>query len=186
MQLDRFTQRSREAIEAALRLAADRSHTEASPEHLLWALLDQPEGVVTKVVQRADVDLAALRTALGRALDARPTITAGAREPSSARELLDVLREAEREAGRMHDDYITTEHLLLTLAASQTPAGDALRSAGAARTPLQGAVDAVRGPHRVTDPNPEEKYQALERFGRDLTGAAREGRLDPVIGRDDE
>src|SRR3954453_23133591 len=69
MQLDRFTQRSREAIEAALRLAADRSHTEASPEHLLWALLDQPEGVVTKVVQRADVDLAALRTALGRALE---------------------------------------------------------------------------------------------------------------------
>jgi ATP-dependent Clp protease ATP-binding subunit ClpB len=186
MQLDRFTQRSREALEAALRLAADRRHTEATPEHLLWALIDQPEGIVTPVLKRLDADLAGLRRALGAALDGRPTITAGAREPSSARELLDILREAEREAGRMHDDYISTEHLLLALAASQTPAGDALRAAGAARTPLQGAVDAVRGPHRVTDANPEDKYQALEKFGRDLTAAAREGKLDPVIGRDDE
>src|SRR4051794_6728415 len=186
MQLDRFTQRSREAIEAALRLAADRSHTEASPEHLLWALLDQPEGVVTKVVQRAHVDVPALRVALGRALDARPTITSGAREPSAARELLDVLRDAEREAGRMHDDYISVEHLLLALAGSRTPAGDALRDAGAPRAKLQEVVEQVRGPHRVTDPNPEEKYEALDKFGRDLTGAAREGKLDPVIGRDDE
>src|SRR3954469_7582652 len=186
MQLDRFTQRSREAIEAALRLAADRSHTEATPEHLLWALLDQPEGVVTKVVQRADVDLAALRTALGRALDARPTITSGAREPSAARELLDVLRDAEREAGRMHDDYISVEHLLLALAGSRSPAGDALREAGAPRAKLQDVIEQVRGPHRVTDPNPEEKYEALDKFGRDLTTAAREGKLDPVIGRDDE
>jgi ATP-dependent Clp protease ATP-binding subunit ClpB len=186
MQLDRFTQRSREALEAALRLAADRRHTEATPEHLLWALLDQPEGIVAPVLKRAEADLASLRRDLGAALEARPTITAGAREPASARELLDVLREAEREAGRLHDDYISTEHLLLALAASQTPAGDALRAAGAARTPLQGAVEAVRGPHRVTDPNPEDKYQALDKFGRDLTGAAREGKLDPVIGRDDE
>src|SRR3954453_13742415 len=186
MQLDRFTQRSREAIEAALRLAADRSHTEASPEHLLWALLDQPEGVVTKVVQRADVDLAALRTALGRALDARPTITSGAREPSAARELLDVLRDAEREAGRMHDDYISVEHLLLAMAGSRTPAGAALGNPGAPRARLQEVVEQVRGPHRVTAPNPEEKYEALDKFGRDLTGAAREGKLDPVIGRDDE
>jgi ATP-dependent Clp protease ATP-binding subunit ClpB len=186
MQLDRFTQRSREALEAALRLAADRRHTEAMPEHLLWALLDQPEGIVAPVLKRAEADLAAVRRAVGAALDAQPTITAGAREPSSARELLDVLREAEREAGRMHDDYISTEHLLLALAASQTPAGDALRGAGAPRAKLQGAVEAVRGPHRVTDPNPEDKYQALEKFGRDLTSDAREGRLDPVIGRDDE
>jgi ATP-dependent Clp protease ATP-binding subunit ClpB len=186
MQLDRFTQRSREALEAALRLTADRRHTEATPEHLLWVLLDQPEGIVVPVLKRAEADMAAIRRDVGAALEARPTITAGAREPSSARELLDVLREAEREAGRMHDDYISTEHVLLALAASQTPAGAALRDAGAPRAKLQGAVDEVRGPHRVTDPNPEDKYQALEKFGRDLTGAAREGKLDPVIGRDDE
>jgi ATP-dependent Clp protease ATP-binding subunit ClpB len=186
MQLDRFTQKSREALEAALRLAADRRHTEASPEHLLRALLDQPEGIVVPVLTRVGADPAALRAALDATLDGRATVTAGAREPSTARELLDVLRDAEREAGRMHDDYISTEHLLLALAGARTPAGDALRDAGAARTPLQAAVDEVRGPHRVTDQNPEERYQALDKFGRDLTAAAREGALDPVIGRDDE
>jgi ATP-dependent Clp protease ATP-binding subunit ClpB len=186
MQLDRFTQKSREALEAALRLAADRTHTEAGPEHLLWALLDQPEGIVMPVLRNVGADVAAIRRDLGAALDALPTITAGAREPSSARELLDVLRDAEREAGRMHDDFISTEHLLLALASARTPAGDALRAAGAPRTPLQAAVEAVRGPHRVTDANPEDRYQALDKYGRDLTAAARENQLDPVIGRDDE
>src|SRR4051795_1925347 len=186
MQLDRFTQKSREAIEATLRLAADRGHTEASPEHLLWALLDETDGNVTPVLRGVGADLAAIRRDLGRALDAKATVTAGAREPATARELLDVLRDAEREAGRMHDDYISVEHLLLALAGSRTPAGDALRDAGAPRAKLQEVVEQVRGPHRVTDPNPEEKFGALERFGRDLTGAAREGKLDPVIGRDDE
>src|SRR3954451_465086 len=186
MQLDRFTQRSREALEATLRLAADRSHTEATPQHLLWALLDEPEGVVTKVVRRAEVDLGDVRRALGAALAAAPPIASGPRDPSTARELLDVLREAEREAGRMHDDYISVEHLLLALAASRGRAGDALRDAGAPRAKLADVIEQVRGPHRVTDPNPEEKYEALDKFGRDLTGAAREGKLDPVIGRDDE
>src|ERR671933_1002869 len=186
MKLDRFTQRSREALEAALRLAADRRHTEATPEHLLWALLDQPEGIVAPVLARAGADVGAAPRALGAALEDRPTVTAGAREPGTARELLDVLRDAEREAGRMHDDYISTEHLLLALASARTPAGQALRDHGAPRAALQEAVEAVRGPHRVTDPNPEEKYQALDRFGRDLTGEAREGKLDPVIGRDEE
>ena len=186
MQLDRFTQKSREAIEATLRLAADRSHTEATPEHLLWALLDQADGVVAPVLARVGADVAGIRRDVGRALDRLATVTAGAREPSAARELLDVLRDAEREAGRMHDDYISTEHLLLALASARTPAGEALREHGAARTPLHEAVESVRGPHRVTDPNPEDKYQALEKFGRDLTAAARDGKLDPVIGRDDE
>ncbi|MEA2280258.1 MAG: ATP-dependent Clp protease ATP-binding subunit ClpB, partial [Solirubrobacteraceae bacterium] len=186
MQLDRFTQKSREAIEATLRLAADRGHTEASPEHLLWVLLDEAGGNVAPVLRGVGADLASIRRDLGRALDARATVTAGAREPATARELLDVLRDAERESGRMHDDYISTEHLLLALASARTPAGDALRAAGAARTPLFEAVEAFRGPHRVTDPNPEEKNQALDKFGRDLTAAARDGKLDPVIGRDDE
>jgi ATP-dependent Clp protease ATP-binding subunit ClpB len=186
MQLDSFTHKSREAIEATLRLAADRHHTEATPEHLLWALLDQPDGIVTPVLQRVDADLAGVRRDLGRALDGLATVTAGAREPATARELLDVLRDAERESGRMHDDYVSTEHLLLALASARTPAGDALRGHGAARTPLHKAVEAVRGPHRVTDPDPEDKYQSLDKFGRDLTVAAREGKLDPVIGRDEE
>src|SRR4051794_35472774 len=118
MQLDRFTQKSREALEAALRLAADRRHTEASPEHLLWALLDQPEGIVSPARARGGADPAATPRDVPAARGQRPTVTAGAREPATARELLDVLRDAEREAGRMHDDYISTEHVLLALASA--------------------------------------------------------------------
>jgi ATP-dependent Clp protease ATP-binding subunit ClpB len=178
MQLDRFTIKSQEALQAAIRLAADRRNTEAAPEHLLLALLDQQEGIVSPVLRKVGADPGAIRSQAGGALDRLPTITAGAREPSTSRELLDVLRAAEREAGRLRDDYISTEHLLLALseAVDGLPAHDDIAT----------AIEQVRGPHRVTDQSPEEKYQALQRFGRDLTIEAEEGKLDPVIGRDDE
>ncbi len=178
MQLDRFTIKSQEALQQAIRLAADRSNTEAAPEHLLLALLDQQEGIVIPVLRKVGADPAAVRSEVGGALDRLPTITAGAREPATSRELLDVLRAAEREAGKLGDEYISTEHLLLALseAVEGLPSHDDILK----------AVEQVRGPHRVTDQSPEEKYQALQRFGRDLTAAADEGKLDPVIGRDDE
>ena len=178
MQLDRFTIKSQEALQAAIRLAADRRNTETAPEHLLLALLDQQEGIVGPVLRKVGADPAAVRSEVGGALDRLPTITAGAREPATSRELLDVLRAAEREAGKLTDEYISTEHLLLALseAVDGLPPHDDIAK----------AVEQVRGPHRVTDQSPEEKYQALQRFGRDLTQAADEGRLDPVIGRDDE
>src|SRR4051794_7374783 len=178
MQLDRFTIKAQEALQAALRIAADRRHTEAAPAHLLLALLEQPEGVVLPVLQKLGAAPEAIRREVNAALEALPTITAGAREPATSRELLDVLREAEREAGKLQDDYVSTEHLLLALSG----AVDGLPS----RDDILAAVESVRGPHRVTDQNPEEKYQALQRFGRDLTQAAEEGKLAPVIGRDDE
>src|SRR5256885_1719110 len=186
MQLDRFTTKSQEAIQAALSLAASRHHTETLPEHLLAVLLEQDEGVVRPVLRKLEAQPDAIRREVNTALDALPTITAGAREPASARELLDVLRAAEREAGRMRDDYISTEHLLLALADSSGRAGDALRAHGAGRDALAKATEEVRGAHRVTSQDPEDTFQALEKFGRDLTDEAREGRLDPVIGRDDE
>jgi ATP-dependent Clp protease ATP-binding subunit ClpB len=178
MQLDRFTIKSQEALQQAIRLAADRRNTEAAPEHLLLALLDQQEGIVGPVLRKVGADPAAVRSEVGGSLGRLPTITAGAREPSTSRELLDVLRAAEREAGKLGDEYISTEHLLLALseAVDGLPAHDDIAK----------AVEQVRGPHRVTDMNPEEKYQALQRFGRDLTQAADDGKLDPVIGRDDE
>jgi ATP-dependent Clp protease ATP-binding subunit ClpB len=178
MQLDRFTIKSQEALQAAIRLAAERRNTETAPGHLLLALLDQEEGIVGPVLRKVGADPAAVRSATGGALDRLPTITAGAREPATSRELLDVLRQAEREAGRMGDEYISTEHLLLALAEAVEglPEHDDIAT----------AVEQVRGPHRVTDQSPEEKYQALQRFGRDLTQAAEDGKLDPVIGRDDE
>src|SRR5919199_417062 len=176
MQLDRFTIKSQEALQAAIRLAAPRRNTETAPPHLLLALLDQEDGIVGPVLRKVGADPAAIRSQVGGALDRLPTITAGAREPATARELLDVLREAEREAGKLRDEYVSTEHLLLALA----------DRAGVDHDDLLKAVKSVRGPHRVTDQNPEEKYQALEKFGRDLTAAARDGKLDPVIGRDEE
>src|SRR5262245_13799891 len=178
MQLDRFTIKSQEALQQAIRLAADRSNTETAPEHLLLALLDQQEGIVNPVLRKVGADPAAVRSEVGGALDRLPTITAGAREPATSRELLDVLRAAEREAGKLQDDYVSTEHLLLALseAVDGLPKHDDI---------LQ-AIESVRGPHRVTDQSPEEKYQALQKFGRDLTAEADEGKLDPVIGRDDE
>src|SRR6201991_1464457 len=178
MQLDRFTIKSQEALQQAIRLAADRGNTETAPEHLLLALLDQQEGIVNPVLRKVGADPGAVRSEVGGALDRLPTITAGAREPSTSRELLDVLRAAEREAGKLQDEYISTEHLLLALseAVEGLPKHDEILA----------AVESVRGPHRVTDQSPEEKYRALEKFGRDLTQAAEDGKLDPVIGRDEE
>src|SRR5918996_4686415 len=178
MQLERFTIKSQEAFQQALRLAADRRNTEAAPEHLLIALLDQDEGIVVPVLRKVGAEPGAIRSEVGGRLDRLPTITAGAREPSTSRELLDVLREAKREAGKLGDEYISTEHLLLALSThvEGLPPHDEIAT----------AVEQVRGPHRVTDQSPEEKYQALQKFGRDLTQQADEGKLDPVIGRDDE
>src|SRR5215217_7026130 len=164
MQLDRFTIKSQEALQEAIKLAADRRNTEAAPGHLLLALLDQEDGIVGPVLRKVGADPAVIRSQAGGALASLPTITAGAREPVTSRELLDVLRAAEREAGKLQDEYISTEHLLLAL----SEAVDGLPS----HDEILEAVKSVRGPHRVTDQSPEEKYQALQRFGRDLTQAA--------------
>src|SRR4051794_13219821 len=182
MQLDRFTTKSQEALQAAVRLAADRRSTEVQPEHLLAVLLEQREGVIPPVLRRLGTSPDEIRRIVNAAIDALPTITAGAREPANARELLDVLRGAEREAGRMRDEYISTEHLLIALSEAPGAAGEALPKTDL----LRDAVSQVRGSHRVTSQEPEDTFQALEKFGRDLTEEAREGRLDPVIGRDDE
>jgi ATP-dependent Clp protease ATP-binding subunit ClpB len=182
MQLDRFTTKSQEALQAAVRLAADRRNTEVQPEHLLAVLLEQAEGVIPPVLRRLGASPDEIRRIVNAGIDALPTITAGAREPANARELLDVLRGAEREAGRMRDEYISTEHLLIALSEAPGAAGEALPKTDL----LRDAVSQVRGSHRVTSQEPEDTFQALEKFGRDLTEEAREGRLDPVIGRDDE
>jgi ATP-dependent Clp protease ATP-binding subunit ClpB len=187
MQADRFTIKSQEALQAAISIAAARHHTETQPEHLLLALLEQPQSVVGPVLGKLGAQTDGIRRELNAALDAKPTITAGANEPSTSRELLDVLRAAEREAGKLNDEYISTEHILLALTGAQ--AGDAaavLKRNGATHKETLQAIEAVRGPHRVTSQSPEDSYQALQRFGRDLTQAAEDGKLDPVIGRDDE
>jgi ATP-dependent Clp protease ATP-binding subunit ClpB len=190
MQAERFTIKSQEALEAAQRLAAERRNPQTRPEHLLAVLLEQDGGVVVPVLRKLGVDPAAVRATLNPALEALPRLAGaagGAQEPTGpSNELIEVLRGAEAEMRELGDDYISTEHLVLALAKSAGTTGDVLRSVGAGHEPLARAVSEVRGGQKVTDQNPEDKFQALEKYGRDLTRAAADGKLDPVIGRDDE
>src|SRR5438270_2795803 len=181
MQADRFTIRSQEALAAAQRLAGARRSPSVTPHHLLVALLEQEGGIVVPVLQRAGADPEGVRRRANEALDALPQVSGDAVEaPAMDTGTAKLLERADEEARGFGDEYVSTEHLLLALAA------DPQIDVGATRDQLADAVRQVRGPHRVTDQNPEDKYQALEKFGRDLTRAAEDGKLDPVIGRDDE
>jgi ATP-dependent Clp protease ATP-binding subunit ClpB len=189
MHPDRFTIKAQEALKAAQQLADERLNPQTTPEHMLAVLLEQDGGVVAPVLRKLGVDPGAVRHALGPALDALPKLTTGAgrQEPAAgSSELVQILRKAEDEMRGLNDEYVSTEHLLLALAKHPGGAGRALRESGATRDELLKTLEEVRGSHRVTDQNPEDKFQALERFGRDLTEAAAQGKLDPVIGRDDE
>ncbi len=208
MQADRLTIKTQEAYAAALRLAGRRGNPQATPSHLLAVLLESGAtgagagaaaaagggpgpahpGVVAAVLAKLGVPVAAVSSSVNAALDALPTVSGPASpEPTGpSSELVAVLQAAEREAGAMGDEYVSTEHLLLALAQAKDPAGDALRAQGADHDALGRAISEVRGPHRVTDQNPEERYQALRRYGKDLTEIAEQGKLDPVIGRDEE
>jgi ATP-dependent Clp protease ATP-binding subunit ClpB len=181
MQADRFTVKSQEALAAAQRLAGARHNPEVGPPHLLLALLEQEGGIVAPVLRRAGADPERVRRRANEAADQLPTVTGEtSATPALGSALIDLLKAAEDQARGMGDEYVSTEHLLLALAA------DPKIDTGASRDQLAEAVQEVRGPHRVTDQNPEDKYQALETYGRDLTAAAEQGKLDPVIGRDDE
>jgi ATP-dependent Clp protease ATP-binding subunit ClpB len=185
MQLDRFTIKSQEALQAALALAPKHRHPQVTPTHLLAALLDQEDGLVGPVLRKIGVSPDALRADVGAALNELPTLASEA-EPTTAPELLATLRAAEREMRDLKDDFVSTDHLLLALAKDSGLAGRSLRAHGATHERLLQAIADVRGSHRVADQSPEDKIQALERYGRDLTEEARNGELDPVIGRDDE
>ncbi len=188
MQPDRFTIKSQEALAAATRLAEARRNPQTTPEHLLAALLEQPDGVVVPVLRKLGVEPTTVRQGNSTALDGLPQLSGSSADAASggSTELVQVLRAAETEMRQLGDEYLSTEHLLLAASAHPGRAGEALRGAGAGRESLLAALAEVRGGHQVTDQNPEEKFQALERYARDLTEAAAQGELDPVIGRDEE
>ncbi len=186
MPVDKPTERAAEALGAAQTLAETRGNQLVEPEHLLLCLLDQPEGVVQPIVERAGADPAQLRAAAQAAVEARPTVSGASVTVEFSPAFKAVVRKAGQEAETLTDEYISTEHLLLALVDEPGPAKQAMESAGVTRETLMSALKQVRGSARVTDPNPEEKYQALEKYGRDLTVAAAQGKLDPVIGRDEE
>jgi ATP-dependent Clp protease ATP-binding subunit ClpB len=180
MQADRFTVKSQEAVAAALELARSHRNPEAAPAHLLVALLDQPEGLVVPILQRVGADTATIAARASEAVAGLPKLGGEVEEPRMSSNLAAVLRRAETEMGRLGDEYISTDHMLLALAA-EGPLAEFLPS----RDELDRAIGEVR-PQKVTSPNPESTSQALEKFGRDLTADARSGKLDPVIGRDEE
>src|SRR3990172_8125879 len=185
MDLNTFTNRARKALEAARDDAASRSNQMVTPEHLVLGVLADQDGLAYPLLGRLSVDPVALRNRMLEAIDRLPKVHGGA-EAQFDRATVAVLEAADAERKRMKDDYLSVEHLLLALAAAKTSAGEALRSAGADRESMLGALADLRGPHRVTSPDPEATMEALAQYGRDLTDLARRGKLDPVIGRDEE
>lgn len=187
MDMNRYTEKAQEALLRAQGLAVEYGHPQIEPEHLLLALLDQPEGVVPQVILRLSGDPQRLSGDLRQALSRRPQARGSATQVGLAVATSRLLQAAEREAEGLRDDYVSTEHLLLAMA--DTSAGDISRflaMLGASRDAVLRALQGIRGGQRVTSPTPEGTYAALERYGRDLTVLARQGKLDPVIGRDDE
>jgi len=184
---NRFTRKTQEAIGAAQQHARDQGHTEVGSEHLLRALLDQPEGIVSGVLGRIGVAPVDVRARVDEVLARRPRVSgATTREANLAAEAYRLLEAADAERGPLGDEFLSTEHLLLAMTEVPGGVGDLLRSAGITRDAVLDALRQVRGSHRVTSDNPEEQYAALEKYGRDLTEEVRKGRIDPVIGRDEE
>ncbi len=184
MNLEKYTQKSREAIFAAQRLAQELNHQAIEPAHLLLALLQQEEGVVPAIVTKIAGSTQALLSDVRDDLERRPKVYGATGEVGLSRPAAEVLEAAERYARGMQDEYVSTEHILLGL--TESVEGQRLQRYGITKDAILRALAEIRGTQRVTSENPEATYQALEKYGRDLTALARQGKLDPVIGRDEE
>ena len=184
---NKLTRKSGEALGAAQALARELNHSQVTPEHLLAALVSQPESVVLPVLERIGVSAKAVRDRVDDALSRVPKVYGEtAQQAQLSADAYRVLEAADAERSTLGDDYLSTEHLLLAMSEVVGGVGDLLRGLGVTHEAVLGALQEVRGSHRVTSENPEEQYQALEKYGRDLTEDARKGKLDPVIGRDEE
>src|ERR1700757_2942097 len=187
MRIDRFTAKRQEGLQKSQSLASEMQHQELSPEHLFLALLRQPDGLARPLLEKLNVQPNAVEQQLEDDLGRRPKVSGGNAGQTLGTDLRNALDQAEKEMSKLKDDYVSVEHFLLALVDSPaTAAGKILRAQGVTRDKMMQALQAVRGAQRVTDQNPEGKYQTLEKYGRDLTEAARKGKIDPVIGRDKE
>ena len=182
---NKLTEKSQEALVAAQQLARENGHAQVDVEHLAAALVDQSGGIVPSVLSALNIAAPQLRAALEGELQRAPKVSGNVQVGASAR-LGRVLQQAQQEAKNLRDEYVSTEHLFLAMTDDQGFTGDTLKRLGATRDRILEALQSVRGNQRVTDANPEGKYQALEKYGRDITDLARKGKLDPVIGRDEE
>ena len=184
MRFDKFTVKAQEAVVRGQELAQRRNHAELLPLHLLAALLAETDGVVHPLLEKLGANVAGIEQRVEAELDRLPSATGT--QLGMNRGTNDVFNDAQKEADRLKDEYVSTEHLLLALAQVKSEARDILQTAGVKHDAILNALKDIRGGQRVTDQNPEEKYQALQRYGRDLVEMARQGKLDPVIGRDEE
>ena len=186
MRIDKYTQKMQEALQGAQDLASQGNHPEITNEHFLSTLLDQGEGITRPLLEKLGANVDQLRDRLRSDLERRPTIHGAAADVRVSNELRGVLDSAEKEMSKLKDEFTSAEHYLLALAGSNVPAAKLLKEVGVTRDKIMQGLQQVRGSQRVTDQNPEGKYQALEKYGRDLTELARRGKIDPVIGRDNE
>lgn len=187
MRFDKFTIKAQEAVQAAQEIADRHNHQAIEPEHLLYGLIDQEGGIVVPILQKLGIDPGFIKQQVEAVLERMPKQYGVSGQSYISPALKRVFDNAWSEAQRLKDEYLSTEHLLLAMSESKdSQVGRILREAGATKDNIFRALAEVRGSKRVTDQNPEDKYQALKRFGRDLTDLARKGKLDPVIGRDDE
>jgi ATP-dependent Clp protease ATP-binding subunit ClpB len=185
MDLNKFTEKAQQALAGSQKLAARMNHQQIEPEHLLLSLLDQEKGLAAAILNKAGVSVDAITVKVQRDLEKLPRVT-GDVEPRLTQRLVRLVDAAESEAKKLKDEYVSVEHLLLAMTEDTGAAGQTLKQFGVTRDRLLKALQEVRGSQRVTSQNPEETYQALEKYGRDLTQLAARGKLDPVIGRDEE
>jgi len=186
--MDKFTIKSQEAIQAAQRFAEKKGNQQLDAEHMLWALLEDDEGVASQILKRLNVNTDTLKQDVEEAVDRFPKVI-GATPLGQiyvSPRLKEVFENAHKNAGHLKDEYVSVEHLLVALVSIGGPCTDLLKRYAVNADKVLAAMREIRGAQRVTDPNPEDKYQALKRYSRDLTELARKGKLDPVIGRDDE
>jgi len=188
MNLNKYTQKAQEAVIGAQALAEENNHSQIEAIHLLAALLQQEEGVVPQIVKRIGVNLQSLQQQVQERLERMPRAMGSTTQVGLSRELSNIVRQAEREASQMKDEFVSTEHLFLALvdSADQVRTLQFLPEMGIKRNDVLTALTSIRGSQRITSQNPEATYEALAKYGRDLTKLARLGKLDPVIGRDDE
>ena len=187
MNFEKFTERARGFLQAASTIALRDYHQRLTAEHLLKALLDDPEGAASGLIRAAGGDPAKARQAVEAELGRQPKVSGGgAGQPQFTPDIVRVLDAAQQQATRAGDEFVAQDRLLVALAASETAAGRALRAAGADAQRLESAVADLRKGRTVNSQNAEESFDALKKYARDITAAAREGKLDPVIGRDEE
>jgi len=186
MQFDKFTIKSQEALSDARSIASENGHQSIEDVHIMSAMLKQKDGIIIPVLQKLEVDPEDFRTKIDSLIKNTPKVTGVAAQLYISNELNNILDDSFKEASQLKDEYVSTEHIFIAIAQSKGKTGKLLKEYGVTKDRIYQILVEIRGSQRITDQNPEDKYQALQKFGKDITGLARKGKLDPVIGRDEE